>query len=60
MGMSSLTLDVLFFGEAEGLEAVADCLAQGTEESLGSVDAHSRPRLRAAVKLLLAFRNNSA
>jgi hypothetical protein len=27
MGLLSLTLDVLFFGGAEGLEAVADCLA---------------------------------
>jgi len=30
-GMPSLTLDVLFFGGAEGFEAVADCLTLGAE-----------------------------
>lgn len=50
----------LLFGGAKGLEAVADCLTRGTEEPLGSVDAHSMARLRAAVKRLLAFRNNRA
>lgn len=32
MGMASLTLDVLFFGGAEGFEAVADCLTLGTDQ----------------------------